>query len=174
MKEKSIKKAITLVSILIPIVVTTLLFLPNSARVSIGSSSMPLFHAVLNGTTGFFLLLGLYFIKNKQIKTHKQFMLGAFLFSCVFLVSYVVYHYSYPPTSFGGEGAIKYVYYFILISHIVLATTIIPLALFTLFRGLINDVAKHKKIAKITLPLWLYVAITGVAVYLFMMPYYNV
>ena len=92
---------------------------------------------------------------------------------CIFLVSYVVYHYSYPPISFGGEGAIKYFYYFILVSHIVLAIIIVPLALFTLFRGLNNNIVKHEKIAKITLPVWLYVAITGVAVYLLMTPYYH-
>jgi len=150
------------------------LFLPSSARANIGGSKLPLFHAILNGATTICLLLGFWFVKNKMIGTHKKFMLCAFFLSSVFLVSYVVYHYSHPPTRFGGEGIIRYVYYFILISHILLSTTIIPLALFTLFRGLVNDVKKHKKIAKITLPIWLYVTITGVAVYLFMIPYYNV
>jgi len=174
MKEKNIKKVIIAVSILVPLLVLVLLFLPSSARINIGGSNMPLFHALLNGATTICLLLGFWFIKNKRIDIHRKFMLCAFALSSVFLVSYVIYHYSHPPTTFGGEGAIRYVYYFILISHILLSTTIIPLALFTLFRGLTNDIEKHKKIAKITLPIWLYVTITGVAVYLFMMPYYYV
>jgi putative membrane protein len=99
-------------------------------------------------------------------------MLSAFILSSIFLVSYVVYHYTFPPTKFGGEGFVRSIYFFILITHIVLATTIVPLALFAIYFALSNQIVKHKKVTKFTLPIWIYVSITGVIVYLLMSPYY--
>ena len=99
-------------------------------------------------------------------------MLIALLLSVLFLMSYVVYHSLSDETRFGGEGVIKYLYYFVLITHIVLAAVIVPFVLFTFLRAFTNNFPAHKKIAKWTLPLWLYVAITGVLVYLLLLPYY--
>jgi putative membrane protein len=158
---------------MIPIVVAILMVLPGRESYSESSlASLPLFHAVLNGSTAICLILGYYFIKSKQIKVHRALMLCAFILSSIFLVSYVVYHYSFPPTKFGGEGSIRTIYFFILISHIVLATTIVPLALFAIYYALSNQISKHKKVTKFTLPIWTYVSITGVLVYVLMSPYY--
>lgn len=159
-------------SIAIPFVVALLMLLPDKINLGESVKNLPLFHAVLNGTTALALLLGFYFIKNKKIAYHRICMLTAFCFSSIFLISYVTYHVSVPAAKFGGEGNIRYVYFFILITHIVLATTIVPLALLAIYRGLTGEIKKHRQIAKITFPIWLYVAITGVLVYLFMQPYY--
>ena len=99
-------------------------------------------------------------------------MLTAFLLSAVFLISYVLTHISTPDAKFGGEGAVRYVYFFILITHIVLSIPVLPLAMFAIYRGWKGEIEKHKKIVRYTFPVWLYVAITGVLVYIFMAPYY--
>ena len=99
-------------------------------------------------------------------------MISAFFLSTVFLVSYVISKISAEPVPFGGEGALRYIYFFILITHIILSAIIVPLVLFTMYRGLTGEVEKHRKIARYTYPVWLYVAITGVLVYVFMSPYY--
>ena len=99
-------------------------------------------------------------------------MIAAFGFSTIFLVSYVISKISIDPVHYGGEGTLKYVYYFILITHILLSAIIVPLVLFTMYRGLTGQYDKHAKIARWTFPIWLYVAITGVLVYVFMLPYY--
>ena len=172
-KDNIYKPIIITLSILIPIVVAILMVIPgrqNSADSPI--SSLPLFHAVLNGSTALCLILGYFFVKSKQIKVHRTLMLSAFILSSIFLVSYVVYHYTFPPTKFGGDGAIRSIYFFILITHIVLATTIVPLALFAIYFALSNQIVKHKKVTKFTLPIWIYVSITGVIVYILMSPYY--
>jgi putative membrane protein len=148
--------------------------------------ALPLFHAILNSSTAILLLASLYFIKNGQIKAHKTANLTAVVLSSIFLVSYVIYHASNPSTRFGdlnhdgilsGEeraqaGALRYVYYFILSSHIILSGVIIPLVLFTLQRAFQEKFDKHRKLARITWPVWLYVAVTGVIVYLMINPYY--
>ena len=172
-KDNIYKPIIITLSILIPIVVAILMVIPgrqNSADSPI--SSLPLCHAVLNGSTALCLILGYFFVKAKQIKVHRTLMLSAFILSSIFLVSYVVYHYTFPPTKFGGEGFVRSIYFFILITHIVLATTIVPLALFAIYFALSNQIVKHKKVTKFTLPIWIYVSITGVIVYLLMSPYY--
>jgi len=133
---------------------------------------LPKLNAVLNSLTFLCLLVGFYFIKNQMINAHKRVMISAFIFSVFFLVSYITYHYAAPHTSFGGSGFIQYVYYFILITHILLAIAVVPLALITFFRAWKMDYQKHKKIARWTLPIWLYVSITGVVVYLMIAPYY--
>lgn len=171
-KDSTYIPIITALSIAIPFVVTLLMLLPEKLDLGESVKNLPLFHAVLNGSTAVALLTGLFFIKNKKIAYHKICMLTAFCLSSVFLVSYVTYHASTPASHFGGAGVIKYVYFFILITHIILATSIVPLALLSIYRGLTGEFQKHRKIAKITFPIWLYVAITGVLVYLFMQPYY--
>jgi len=172
-EEKIVLPIITLVSVLIPVVVTVLMLIPGQ-EIFGDLSILPLFHATLNGLTAVFLITGFFLIINNKITLHKFCMLSALCLSSVFLVSYVIYHYNTGHTVYGGTGWIRPVYFTILISHILLATTIVPLALITVFRGLKNQLPQHKKIARWTLPIWIYVAITGVIVYLMMQPYYGV
>jgi putative membrane protein len=129
-------------------------------------------NAIFNSFTFVFLLAALYFIKQKNITLHKRFIFAAFTSTTFFLLSYVTYHYLTESTSYGGEGPLKYIYFFILITHILLAIVIVPLALITVTRGLNMQVEKHRKIARWTMPLWLYVSLTGVLVYLMIAPYY--
>ncbi|MDN3596287.1 DUF420 domain-containing protein [Zunongwangia endophytica] len=160
-------------SVLIPIVVLILMNLPERYNLlGTESGTFPLFHAVLNGSTAVLLLVGYFFMKIEEFKFHRNVMITAFLLSSVFLVSYVISKISNEPVHYEGEGMLKYVYYFILITHIALSAIIIPLVLFTMYRGLTAEYEKHKKIARWTFPIWLYVAVTGVLVYIFMFPYY--
>jgi putative membrane protein len=130
-------------------------------------------NGVLNSAVSILLIAALVFVKNKNFVAHKKTMMGAMLLSILFLVSYIAHHLFAGDTSFGGEGGIKVFYYIILASHIVLAGTILPLILFTAYRGLTSQFNIHKKLAKYTWPLWLYVSITGVIVYLMISPYYQ-
>jgi len=111
-------------------------------------------------------------IKKKKVTIHRTFMLIALVLSSLFLVSYVVYHFTHPSAKFLGEGAVRYIYFSILISHIILSVPVIPLALLSVYRGWTDDIKRHKKIVKFAFPIWLYVSFTGVLVYLFMQPYY--
>ena len=148
-------------------------FLPdNDFLKNYNFSSLPLLNAILNSMTFISLLLALFAIKKKNIKRHRNFILLALLWTSIFLISYLLYHFSTPSTKFGGEGWIRYLYVFILLTHIVLAAIIVPLALITLGRGLNMEVEKHRKIARWTMPLWLYVSFTGVIIYLMISPYY--
>jgi putative membrane protein len=122
--------------------------------------------------TPLLMFVGYLLIKNQKIILHRNVMISAFGLSVVFLVSYVISKISHEPVPYGGEGWMRYLYFFILITHIVLSGIIIPLVLFTMYRGLTGQYEKHKKIAKWTFPIWMYVAITGVLVYVFMQPYY--
>jgi len=137
-------------------------------------SGLPAFHATLNGTTALLLLLGVIQIKRRKPDLHRNFMVAAFSLSSVFLISYVIYHSQAPSSRFGGEGLLRGIYFFILITHVVLATVILPLALFTVTRAIRGELGKHRRIARITFPLWLYVTVTGVLVYMMMAPYYGV
>lgn len=120
------------------------------------------------------LLLGAYAaVRDKRYRTHKKLMLWAIGFSVLFLISYICHHLFTDETTYGGEGLIKLVYYFILFTHIILAGVILPFILFTAYRGLTGEYHKHKKLARYTWPLWLYVAITGVVVFLMISPYYT-
>lgn len=162
-------------SIIIPLAVALMFAMPDTMKVEIGfinTKSLPFFHAVLNGSTAILLLTGVFLIKKKKVALHRLAMVTAFLLSAVFLVSYVLTHISTPDAKFGGEGAIRYAYFFILITHIVLSIPVLPLAMFAIYRGWKGEITKHKKIVRFTFPIWLYVAITGVLVYIFMAPYY--
>ena len=174
-KDKFYIPLIVILSIIIPLVVAVLMFLPETWRLSFGKAdlrSLPFFHAVLNGSTAILLLVGFIWIKNKKIALHRIAMVCAFLFSAIFLVSYVISKLSNAPIPFGGEGWLRPVYYFILISHILLSIPVLPLALLAIYRGFTGEFHKHVKIVKWTFPIWMYVAITGVLVYIFMIPYY--
>jgi len=162
-------------SISIPIVVALLMLFPTVFHIeseSIDFSSLPFFHVILNGSTAILLFTGFILIKNKKTKAHKVAMLTAFVLSAIFLISYVISKLTNDPVPFGGEGMIKYVYFFILISHILLSIPVLPLAMFSIYRGITGEFEKHKNIVKWTFPIWMYVAITGVLVYAFMSPYY--
>ena len=162
-------------SIIIPIAVALLMIFPDVLYIeskTINFSSLPFFHAILNGCTAILLVTGFVWIKNKNTKAHKISMLTAFILSSIFLVSYVVSKLTNAPVPFGGEGVIRYIYFFILISHILLSVPVLPLALFSIYRGLTGENERHKKIVKWTFPIWIYVAVTGVMVYIFMTPYY--
>ncbi len=173
MSEKKVTVAIILASIFVPVLVSILFFVqPTEIKTSFDIHIFPKFHAILNSLTALCLIFGVYFIKNKNIQLHKIANLTAFALSSLFLVSYVTYHSLAPATKFGGEGVVKYFYYFILLTHIVLAATILPLILFTFQRALSGQIDKHRKLVKFTFPLWLYVAITGVLVYILIKPYY--
>ncbi|WP_075340376.1 DUF420 domain-containing protein [Tenacibaculum agarivorans] len=169
-QEKKYKKFITIVSIVIPIAVAALfgIKIPNVAPLSF----LPPIYAGINGLTAILLVASVVAIKKGNRKLHEQLNTTAIICSALFLVMYVAYHMTSDSTPFGGQGTIKYIYYFILITHILLSVVIIPFVLFTFMRAKLNDFEKHKKIAKITFPLWLYVAVTGVIIYIMISPYY--
>jgi len=135
-------------------------------------SFLPPFHATLNGLAAIALMFSFYFIKNKNVKAHQRANELALLLSTLFLLSYVVYHTTTEATSFGGEGTIRYVYFFLLITHVILAAVILPFILFTFIRAFTGQIDKHRRMAKWVYPLWLYVAITGPVCYLMLRPYY--
>ena len=177
MKEQSVSdpskkysKLITVVSILIPVVVAVLFTvrLPNVAPLDF----LPPIYASINALTALILVVAYVAIRKKKIKLHESLMKTAVALSLVFLVMYVAYHMTSDPTPFGGEGMVKYIYYFILISHIILSIGIIPMVLITYVRAISKRFTDHKKISVITFPIWLYIAITGVVVYLMIAPYY--
>ena len=128
-------------------------------------SALPGFNALLNGASAVLLASGYAFVRTGKIQAHRACMLGAFGVSVLFLVSYVTYHYSFGSRPFPGQGWIRWVYFPLLISHIVLAAGIVPLALVTIYRALRGEVARHRRLARWTLPVWLYVSVTGVMVY---------
>lgn len=165
---------IIILSILVPIAVALLILFPETFRLEMGINrgTLPAFHATLNGITAILLLAGLYFIMQKNIAAHRFSMMAAFGLSAVFLVSYVISKLNADPIPYGGEGFIRGLYFFILISHILLSIPVLPLAMFAIYRGLTQEYARHRKIVRWTFPIWLYVAVTGVLVYLFMQPYY--
>ncbi len=132
-----------------------------------------LINAVINSCVSVLLIAAFAAVKQKNYERHKKLMLVAIVLSVLFLVSYIAHHLLAGDTKFGGEGAIRYIYFFILITHIFLAAVILPFILFTAYRSLTGEYAKHKKLARYTWPLWLYVSITGVVVYLLISPYYT-
>jgi len=129
-------------------------------------------NAAINSAVSLLLLSGLIAVKNKKYLLHKRIMITAIILSSLFLVSYICHHLFSGETKFGGTGTIRYVYYFILGTHILLAAIILPFILFTAYRSMIGEFAKHKKLARITWPIWFYVAVTGVVVYFMISPYY--
>lgn len=171
--EKKILRIIWVASIVVPLAVAVLL--SPSVRIDVGfdTSFLPKVNAFFNSIVTILLVIGAVLIKQRKIEQHKKVMLSAFVVSALFLVSYVLYHITTGHTSYCDAGPVpKAVYFFILFSHIGLSIFIIPLASFSIFRGLTERFDKHRKIAKITLPLWLYVSITGVLVYFLISPCY--
>jgi putative membrane protein len=137
-----------------------------------GISDLPALNASLNGVAGCFLAAGYVLIRRKRIAAHRACMVAAFTASTLFLISYVVYHAHIGSRPFPGRGGVRLLYFAILISHISLAAAIVPMALVTLRRGLMLDVARHRRIARWTWPLWMYVSVTGVIIYLMLYKLY--
>ncbi|MGB0358179.1 MAG: DUF420 domain-containing protein [Flavobacteriaceae bacterium] len=161
---------IVAVSIVIPIVVV-LLFnvrIPNVAPLDM----LPPIYATINGSTAVLLVLAVIQIKRGNRKVHERLMKVNIFLSLLFLLMYIAYHITSDPTPYGGEGVIRYVYFFILITHILLSVALIPLVLFSYKHAALRDFKEHKRLSKVTFPIWLYVAVTGVVVYLMIAPYY--
>lgn len=161
---------IVILSITIPIVVALMFSVKLDVKLPI---FLPPIYATINAITGVLLIIAVWAIKNKKRMLHERLMKIAILCSVVFLMMYLAYHMTSDSTKFGGEGAIKYIYLFILLTHILLSIVVIPFVLLTYVKAITNDFEKHKKIAKITFPLWLYVAVSGVVVYVLISPYYS-
>jgi putative membrane protein len=165
-----VNKLIIALSIAIPVLVAILF------RVQIPGydlSFLPPIYATINGITAVLLVVAVQAIKNQKQRIHERLMKTCIGLSAAFLVMYVLYHMTSEPTPYGGDGTLKYVYYFILISHILLSVAITPLVLFTFSRALSRNFERHRRLAKFTYPIWLYVAVTGVVVYLMISPYYK-
>tara|TARA_B100000902_G_scaffold279220_1_gene265093 strand:- start:7 stop:525 length:519 start_codon:yes stop_codon:yes gene_type:complete len=160
---------IKIISITIPLVVAILFGVRIDYDLPI---FLPPIYSTLNALTAILLVLALFAIKTKKIQLHKRLMQICIGLSLIFLVMYIAYHMTTDPTPFGGQGYIKTLYFFILISHIILSIALIPLVLISYVRAFQKQFPEHKKISKITFPIWLYVAVTGVLVYLLISPYY--
>src|SRR5690625_4291933 len=172
-KEKNYTPMIISLTILINLIIVFLFFLPKQDRdIPFDLTLLPRLNAIFNSFTFIFLLAALFFILRKNIKMHRNFIFAAFTTTTLFLITYLTYHYLAPSTSYGGEGLLKSIYYFILLTHIALAPIVVALALFSLVWGLTGNIQKHRKIARWTMPLWLYVSLSGVLVYLLISPYY--
>lgn len=188
-KNRLIFRLIIGVSIFVFAVVVILIMkvLPVPAVLPSFTYKLPLINAYINGTCSLLLLLSLYFIMQKNIVMHKRLNITAFVLSSLFLIFYIIFHYLAPETKFGdlngdhlvseaekmAVGNLRYVYYIILISHIILAAIVLPLILFSFNYALQNQIPRHKKIVRWTWPIWFYVTVTGVIVYLMIAPYYH-
>ncbi|WP_299064189.1 DUF420 domain-containing protein [uncultured Polaribacter sp.] len=173
-QEKKYKKIITALSIVIPIAVAAL-FGINLRELGFDVEPLkflPPIYATINGITAVLLIAAVVAIKKGNKKLHEQLNSLAIACSLLFLLMYIAYHMTSDSTAFGGEGTIKYVYYFILFTHIVLSIIVIPFVLITYMKAKLGKFPEHKKVAKKTFPIWLYVAVTGVIVYLMISPYY--
>ena len=162
-------KLIIVLSIAIPLIVAVLFGVKIDYELPV---FLPPIYATINAFTAIVLCVAVWAIKKGKRKQHENLIKTAMVCSAVFLLLYIAYHMTSESTKFGGEGVLKTVYFFVLISHILLSIAVIPFVLITFVRGITNDLEKHKKIAKYTFPLWLYVAISGVVVYLMISPYY--
>lgn len=172
--EKKYNIWIWILSIAIPVVVA-ILFSVNLQKLGYDVkplSFLPPIYATINGITAVLLFLAVAAVKKGNVKLHEKLIKVCIGCSIAFLAMYVAYHMTSIETKFGGEGYIRYVYFFILITHILLSIIIIPFVLITFVRGISGSYQRHKKLARITYPMWLYVAVTGVIVYLMISPYY--
>jgi putative membrane protein len=169
-QKEPYRKLIIAVSILIPVVVAILFGVKVPGY---DLTFLPPIYASINGITAVLLVTAVIAVKNRKLKLHETLIKICMLLSAAFLVMYVLYHMTSDSTPYGGEGSIRYVYFFILITHILLSIAIIPLVLFTFSKAWFGNFERHKALAKFAFPLWLYVAVTGVIVYLMISPYYK-
>lgn len=172
--DKIVIRWISVIAVIVPVLVAVLLFMPSKVEVSSDwVYFLPHLNAVINSAATVALIAGVIFIKKGNIDYHKASMTAALGLGAIFLVSYVVYHATAESTTFGGEGWVRPVYYFILITHIVLAVVALFPILLAYYYGYTDQRAKHKKVVKFAFPIWLYVTVTGVIVYLMISPYYS-
>lgn len=173
MKEKNYTPLISILTVVLVGVIAVLFFLPAyDGEIGFDVTILPLLNAIFNSFTFIALCVAFVAILKKNVRMHRTFIGAAFVSTTLFLVSYVAYHYLTESTPYGGEGALRSIYFFVLLTHILLAIVIVPLALISAVRGLQMKVDKHRKIARWTMPIWLYVSFTGVVVYLMISPYY--
>jgi putative membrane protein len=170
----SLEKRLNRWACVVSAVVLLLVGLMRRVKIDLGIdfSFLPPFHASLNAICAVILVVALWHIKNGRREQHRRAIYAAMVCSALFLISYVLYHFTTPETRFGGEGFIKTIYFFLLITHVVLAAVILPFVLFTFTRAYTGQYERHKKMARWVFPLWLYVAITGPICYLMLKPYY--
>lgn len=171
--EKNYTPLIWILSIAIYVLIFLATNIEKSNFSDYNFSYLPSFNASVNSISFFLLLSAFIAIKNKKIVLHKRLIFSALLFTTFFLVSYLIYHSTTPSTKFGGEGFLKAIYLFVLLTHIILAGVLVPFVLVTLGRGLNMNVPKHRKIARWVMPMWLYVSFTGVLIYILISPYYS-
>ncbi|WAC10641.1 DUF420 domain-containing protein [Dyadobacter pollutisoli] len=171
-KKPKYERIINVLAIAIPVAVAVLLGIRQKIDLGEWTKVLPHVIGMINSLTAVLLLLGYYFIRNNNLTAHRQMMTAAFLLGAVFLVCYILYHVSNESTPFGGEGAIRPVYYFLLISHILLSIVVVWFVLRAVYFGYTNQILQHRKAVKWALPIWLYVSISGVIVYLMISPYY--
>lgn len=171
-RKPKYERIINVLAIVIPVVVALLLGIRQKIDLGEWTKTLPHVIGVINTLTSMLLIMGFYFIKQRNISAHRQAMTGAFLLGAVFLVCYVLYHISNEATKFGGTGFVRPLYYFLLISHIVLSIGVVWFVLRAVYFGYTNQIAEHRKAVKWAMPIWLYVSVTGVIVYLMISPYY--
>lgn len=169
-----LEKRLNRLAYVVSAIVLLLVILMRRVKIQtdIDFSFLPPIHASLNALCAVILLVAFYFIKNKQVEYHRRAIYAAMLCSALFLISYVLYHFTTPETRYGGVGVIRAVYFFILITHVVLAAVILPFILLTFTRAYTHQFERHKKMARWVFPLWLYVAVSGPVCYLMLRPYY--
>jgi putative membrane protein len=172
--SKIYKRLFIIISLLIPMIVALLLLMPKGDSGEVGKwiFSLPFYNAIINTLTALLLISGYYFVKKGKVNNHKRSMIGAFALGTLFLIGYVIYHYNVPSTKFGGEGMIRYVYFALLLSHVLLSIVVVPMVLSAMYFALFGKIEKHKKMVKFTFPIWLYVSISGVLVYVMISPFY--
>ena len=178
MNDKLIFRFITILSAVVFLIILVLqarliTIFPEGAAVPKWVFFLPRLNAMINGTCSVLLLISLYQIKQRNIRTHKFLNITTFILSSLFLISYIIFHATGIQTSYGGEGTVKYFYYFILITHIILAAVVLPLVLLSFYSGLRMNVKRHRKLVRWSYPIWLYVTVSGVIVYIMISPYYT-
>lgn len=173
MNDKRVFQLIMLLSVVVFGVVAVLYSLPKQESIPDWAQTLPLLNAFINGTCSILLLISLWCIKNKKVAWHKRLNITTFVLSSLFLVSYIIFHAFGVETKFPADSPIRPLYLFILLSHILLAAIVLPLVLISFYYGLTGKVETHRKVSKFTFPVWLYVTVTGVIVYLLISPYYE-
>ncbi|MDB5240268.1 MAG: hypothetical protein JWP57_893 [Spirosoma sp.] len=171
-QEQKVSRIINILSIVIPVAVAVMLGVRLKLDLGTWTSYLPHVNGIINSITSVLLLMGLYFIRQKNVVAHKRTMLTAFALGSVFLVCYILYHLTHESTPFGGQGWIRPIYYFLLVSHIVLSIVVVWFVLRAVYFALSGQITRHKRTVKWTFPIWLYVSVTGVIVYLLIKPYY--
>jgi len=170
-KKDPYRRTIIVLSVLIPLAVAVMFGMPKIKGYDF--SFLPPLYATINGVTAVLLITAVIAIRNGRQLLHQRLMKTCIGLSALFLIMYLVYHVTSESTAFGGQGPVRYVYFFILVTHILLSIGVIPLVLFTFVRALSRDFKRHRALARFTFPVWLYVAVTGVIVYLMISPYYK-